>query len=258
MLAYPAVLDLSPSTRDLLARAIRQRRRAIGSRWRKASPGRQALLVLVHLRKKATYAELAAAFGVGIATVYRYVVEAVDLLAGLAGCPTAALLRARPGALLILDGTLIETDRVGGRDGRVYYSGKHHRYGVNVQQITDGGGMPIWSSPGLPGATHDLSALRAHGLLPTIGHLTSRGVVMLADKGYQGAGAGIVTPYKTPKGAKLTEPYERANTAHAALRSVGERGFAIEKQWQVLRRYRGSTHRVPKLVNAIRVLEAHA
>jgi hypothetical protein len=35
-------------------------------------------------------------------------------------------------------------------------------------------------------------------------------------------------------------PYRQANTAHAALRSVGERGFAIEKQWQILRRYRGS------------------
>src|SRR5512144_3003275 len=87
MLAYPAVLDLSPSTRDLLARVIRNRRKAIGSRWRKAAPGRQALLVLVHLRKRASYAELAAGFGLGVATVYRYVTEAVDLLAGLAGCP---------------------------------------------------------------------------------------------------------------------------------------------------------------------------
>lgn len=94
MLAYPAVLDLSASTRDLIACAIRERRKAIGSRWRKATPGRQAMLVLVDLRKGSTYPELAAAFGLGVATVYRYVSEAIDLLAGLAGCPTAALLRA--------------------------------------------------------------------------------------------------------------------------------------------------------------------
>lgn len=56
--------------------------------------------------------ELAAGFGLGVATVYRYVSEAVEMLAGLAGCPTAALLRAQPGDLLILDGTLIHTDRL--------------------------------------------------------------------------------------------------------------------------------------------------
>jgi DDE superfamily endonuclease/Helix-turn-helix of DDE superfamily endonuclease len=251
MLAYPAVLDLSPSTRDLLTRLIRERRKVIGSRWRKAAPGRQALLVLVHLRKRATYTELAAGFGLGVATVYRYVTEAVDLLAGLAGCPTATLLRARPGDLLILDGTLIETDRTA---DRANYSGKHHRYGVNIQQLTDARGVPLWSSPGLPGSSHDLTAVRAHGLLPLFAHLSARGVVILADKGYQGIGAGVLTPYK---GNNLTPPYRAANAAHAATRSIGERGFALEKHWQVLRRYRGSPHRVAKLVTAIRVLEQH-
>lgn len=77
-------------------RAIRSRRAAIGSRWRKTSPSRQALLVLVHLRTGSTYTELAATFGVGVATVYRYLSEAIDLLAAVAGCPTAALLRGRP------------------------------------------------------------------------------------------------------------------------------------------------------------------
>src|SRR5512144_316487 len=98
MLAYPAVLDLSPSTRDLLARMIRQRRKAIGSRWRKATPGRQALLVLVHLRTRASYAESAAGFGLGVATVYRYVTEAVDLLAGLAAVGRAGRLPDRDAA----------------------------------------------------------------------------------------------------------------------------------------------------------------
>jgi hypothetical protein len=249
MLAYPAVLDLSPSTRDLIARAIRERRKMIGSRWRKANPGRQALLVLVHLRKGSTFPELAAAFGLGVATVYRYVTEVIDLLAGLAGCPTAALLRARPGDLLILDGTLICTDRL---PDRTYYSGKHKHYGVNVQQFTDHRGTPLWSAPGLPGGTHDLTAIRATGLLPTLDWLTSRGVVVLADKGYQGIGAGVHTPYK---GRELTEPYRTANRAHAAARSIGERGFATEKNWHILRRYRANTHRIGNIVTAVRVLE---
>ena len=37
--------------------------------------GRQALLVLAHLRKGETYADLAGGFGVGTTTVYRYVRE---------------------------------------------------------------------------------------------------------------------------------------------------------------------------------------
>jgi len=128
-------------------------------------PGRQALLVLVHPRKGSTYTELAQAFGVGVPTVYRYVTEALDLLAGLAGCPTAALLRARAGDVLVLDGTLIVTDRLSERS---FYSGKHKAYGVHIQQITDGRGDPLWSSPGLPAATHDVTAIRRHGVLSTL------------------------------------------------------------------------------------------
>jgi hypothetical protein len=65
------------------------RREAVGSPWRRLDPGQQALLVLTHLRNGATYTRLAAGFRVGIATVYRYVREAVDLLAAAApGPPT--------------------------------------------------------------------------------------------------------------------------------------------------------------------------
>jgi hypothetical protein len=52
---------------------IRRYRASIGSCWRKLSPGRQALLVLAYLRKGETFAELAAGFGVGTTTAWRYV-----------------------------------------------------------------------------------------------------------------------------------------------------------------------------------------
>jgi hypothetical protein len=71
-------------------------RREIGSRWRRLSPNEQALLVLAQLRNGDTYARLAAGFQVGIATVYRYVREAVDLLA--AAAPDLAEAMAQPGA----------------------------------------------------------------------------------------------------------------------------------------------------------------
>ena len=47
---YPSRLDLSSSHLRFLTARIRERRRAIGSRWRRLSAGRQALLTLAHLR----------------------------------------------------------------------------------------------------------------------------------------------------------------------------------------------------------------
>ena len=52
--------------------------------WRKLNPGQQALLVLVHLRKGEPFAQVAAGFGVGTATAWRYVTETVALLAARA------------------------------------------------------------------------------------------------------------------------------------------------------------------------------
>jgi len=71
-----------------LSERLGAHRLAIRSRWRRLPAGRQALLVLAHLRCGHMYAQLAAGFGVGVATAYRYMREAVDLLAGLA--PTLA------------------------------------------------------------------------------------------------------------------------------------------------------------------------
>jgi Helix-turn-helix of DDE superfamily endonuclease len=83
MFFYRAALPFSRPTLDHLAGVVRRHRRKIGSCWRKLNPGQQALLVLVHLRKGETFAELAAGFGVGIATAWRYVQEAAvyDLIA---------------------------------------------------------------------------------------------------------------------------------------------------------------------------------
>ena len=84
MLFYRAALPLSRQTLNYAAGVIRRHRRAIGSGWRKLNPGRQALLVLAYLRKGHPFAELAARFGVGAATAWRYVNETVALLAARA------------------------------------------------------------------------------------------------------------------------------------------------------------------------------
>jgi transposase-like protein len=95
------------------------------TRWRKLSAGRQALLVVAYLRKGETYADLAGGFGIGTSTVYRYVREALTLLAAMAPTLEQAIEVASRTAFVIGDGTLLRIDRVGmasGRD-RAFYSG---------------------------------------------------------------------------------------------------------------------------------------
>lgn len=87
------------------------------------APGRQALLVLVHLRRHETFIGLAAAFGIGVATAHRYITEVVELLAELAPDLREALRVAQRKAYVILDGTLAATDRLSGVNDRLYYSG---------------------------------------------------------------------------------------------------------------------------------------
>src|ERR1700750_1209313 len=81
MLFYRAALPLSSRTLTLVSGVIRRHRKSIGSCWRKLNPGQQALLVLVYLRKGETFAELAAGFGVGTTTAWRYAGETVARLA---------------------------------------------------------------------------------------------------------------------------------------------------------------------------------
>ena len=109
MLFYRAALPLSAQTLSYVAGVIRRHRAAIGSCWRKLNPGRQALLVLVHLRKGETFADLAGGFGVGTATAWRYARETIALLAARALKLRNALVAARKGghAFVVIDGTLI-------------------------------------------------------------------------------------------------------------------------------------------------------
>ena len=81
MLFYPAALPLSRQTLTYVAGIIRRHCKQTGSPWRKLNPGQHALPVLAYLRKGETFAELAAGFGVGTATAWRYATETVALLA---------------------------------------------------------------------------------------------------------------------------------------------------------------------------------
>ncbi|WP_225803072.1 transposase family protein [Streptomyces sp. NK15101] len=129
MLVHPSGVDVSSSTLRFLTQQLRRHRRAIGSRWRRLSAGRQALLTLAP----------SLADAVRTASVKAY---------------------------LILDGTLLPIDRIAA--DRTFSSGKHKKHGVNVQVIADPFGRLPWASPALPGAVHDLRAAREHGILDAL------------------------------------------------------------------------------------------
>jgi hypothetical protein len=245
VLVYPAGIDLSSSTLRRVTQLLARHRRAIGSRWRRLAPGRQALLVLAHLRRGDTYAQLAAGFRIGIATVYRYVRETVDLLAALAPTLTDAVEAARVKAYVILDGTLLPIDRIAA--DRPYYSGKHKRHGMNVQVLADPLGRLIWASPALPGAVHDLTAARTHGIITA---LANAGVRVWADKGYQGAGGTVTVPYRG-RWRTLSEGKRAVNRSRAKIRAVGEQANAVIKTWRLLRKLRCSPRRTTPLVQAV-------
>src|SRR5215472_7827281 len=248
MLFYRAALPLSSRTLRYAAGIIRRHRKSIGSRWRMLNPGQQALLVLAYLRKGETFAELAAGFGVGTTTAWRYVNEAVALLAARAPkLRTAARDAKKAGhAYVVLDGTLIPIDRVAA--DRPFYRGKHHRHGMNLQVIASPGGDIVWVSGALPGSVHDKKAAWIWGVLA---ELEAAGLVTLADKGYQGA-AHAKIPYK---GKNKPESQKQANRAHAKLRSPGERANAQLKTWRILRKLRCCPWRAGQLAKAIHALQ---
>jgi len=248
MLFYRAALPLSRKTLNYAAGIIRRHRVSIGSCWRKLNPGRQALLVLAYLRKGETFAELAAGFGVGTATAWRYVNEAVELLAARAPRLRKAVRDAKKAgyAYVILDGTLIPIDRVAA--DRPFYSGRHRKHGMNLQVIASPDGDILWVSGALPGSVHDKKAEWIWGVLT---ELEGVGLVTLADKGYRGSTHAKI-PYR---GKNKPESQKEANRAHAKLRAPGERANAQLKNWRVLRKLRCCPWRAGKLAKAIHALQ---
>jgi hypothetical protein len=176
--------------------------------------------------------------------------EPIALLAAAADDLAAAMARIRTLAYAILDGTLISIDRVA--DQRPYYSGKHRRHGVNVQVIADAVGRLVWASPALPGAVHDLTAARTHGI---IDELSIAGVMTFANKGYQDAGGTVRTPFKRHRHRpKLSRRQKTVNKTHARLRACGERAIATLKTWKILTKLRSCPRRTTAIVQAILAL----
>nr|WP_155073931.1 transposase family protein [Streptomyces taklimakanensis] len=240
-----------------LSAKLRQRRRELGTRWRRLSAGRQALLTLAHLRnghpppasgRGHPHARLAAGFGIGTTTAYRYITEAVEVLAALAPTLADAARAASSKAFVLLDGTLLPIDRIAA--DRPFHSGKHKRHGMNVQVLADPFGRLLWVSPALPGAVHDVRAAREHGIIDALAEV---GITCWADKGYRGVGRTVRTPC-WGRWETLSTGQQAVNRSHAKIRALVEQAMATLKSWRLLRRLRCSTTRITGLVQAVLTL----
>ncbi len=132
---------------------------------------------------------------------------------------------------LILDGKVVDTDRCRektvSRKGKtidLWYAGKTHDFGGNIQALFYPSGIPLWVSGVLPGNVHDLAAARENVLGVLRPFLDAMPV--LADPGYEGAGHGIHVPVKKPAGVKELDIDTRArNALIRSVRCLGERGW---------------------------------
>src|SRR3954451_17670597 len=150
----PSHLDVPADTPTLLtALLVAERlRRGTGVGARAASARAQAVLVLRWFRQDADLKVLAADTKISIATGYRYLHEGIDALAAQAPDLHQVLEAGKAAGWthVVLDGTLIRTDRCRttnpdtGHD--LWFSGKHHVHGGNVQIVFDPTGFPLWVS----------------------------------------------------------------------------------------------------------------
>jgi hypothetical protein len=121
---------------------------------------------------------------------------------------------------------------------------------MNLQVIATPDGDILWVSGPLPGAVHDLTAARIWGI---VRELAAAGLVVLADKGYTGAGDHIRTPYKGRNKPASQKAANRPTPSCAALANAptpsskpgASCANSVAAPWQA-----------GKLAKAIHVLEA--
>jgi DDE superfamily endonuclease len=265
VVSYRVMLDVPRELVLFVSGLLAARRRQIGTRrgTRKLGCYRQALFALAWFRDKGDIPRLGAGFGLAQSTAYRYLDEVIEVLAarapGLRETLERALAEGTP--YLILDGKVVDTDRCRektlSRKGKtidLWYAGKTHDFGGNIQALFYPSGIPLWVSDVLPGNVHDLAAARENVLAVLRPFLDA--VPALADPGYEGAGHGIHVPVKKPAGVKELDINTR--TRNALLRSarcLGERGFALLTQrWRTLQHVTASPGKIGLIARAALVL----
>ena len=264
MLSYRVILDVPFQLVVFVSGLLAEHRRELGTRdgTRALTCWKQAVFALAWFRDRPDIRRLGAGFGISQATTYRYKDEAVEVLAARAPSLRKALDKAAEQGLpyLILDGTLVSSDRCAdkktskkGKEIDKWYSGKAREPAGNVQALAAPGGVPLWVSDVLPGSIHDLTAARELVLpqaRPYLGKLP-----LLADSGYEGAGAGVHVPVRKPARGELDPDTRTRNALLRSLRYQGERGFALMSQrWRALQHVMVSPTMIGDIAKSVLVL----
>ncbi len=266
MIAYRATLDVPRELAQFTARLLlaERRRRGTPKGSRALTCFWQAVLGLRWFRDRTTCDALARDHGISRATAYRYVDEVIAVLASEAPELCEALARATGEGLphVILDGKIVLADRckepavsVKGEVIDLWYSGKAHAHGGNIQAVLAPDGFPLWVSDTEPGSVHDLTAARRHAF-GALYAAAADGLPTLADPGYDGAGIGIHIPVKQlPGGQELDINNRTRNALQRSLRCLGERGFAVlTGRWRALQHVTASPSKIGDIARAALVL----
>ncbi|WP_405098360.1 transposase family protein [Micromonospora sp. NBC_01412] len=243
---------------------IHARRQRLGTRRgrRALTCFQQAVLVMRWFLDGTRVRQLAVDNAISVPNVYRCLDEGIDVLAGLKPSLHAALLAAKIAGHphVNIDGTLIYTDRCaapGPTPGvDLWWSGKHHHHGGNVQVVSSPDGWPLWTSDVRPGREHDTTCARAHSqILPDLMAWTGDGLHALADLGYEGEATIFTVPIKKTKGVKLTDAQKQLNWLQAHARARAEQANALLKMtFKALRRVSLDPSQIGKIVAATLVL----
>ena len=267
MVTYPAMLDVPRELVVFVANVVAANRRALGTRrrTRALTCWSQALFCLVWFRERRDVALTGRGFGISQATAYRYLDEAIGVLAAHAPELSEALERVATDGWshVVLDGKVVATDRLTstktskkGKTIDAWYSGKTGAFGGNIQAVMRPDGFPIWVSDVAPGSEHDISCARTNALPALYAAAATLNLPTLADAGYAGAGIGVHTPVKQPAdGTELDVDTRTYNTLLRALRCLGERGFALLAcRWRTLQHVTVSPSKIGRIAQAALVL----
>jgi hypothetical protein len=114
-------------------------------------------MTLMRLRWNVTFAELGEDFGLGASTAWGYFQEIATMLGELLAVDVDDLAESATGKVCLVDGTLVTV--FNWRHRKDLFSGKHRRYGMNVQVVADLHGRVLGVSRGFPGSWHDMHSL---------------------------------------------------------------------------------------------------
>lgn len=169
----------------------------------------------------------------------------------------AEVMAAFPDVRLVIDAKEQRTQRPKGYAAqKPYYSGKKKGHTLKSQVGVSPGGRIQAVSDSFPGSVHDLTVLRATGVIARL----PAGAGAMLDKGYVGIGKDhpdrpLVLPAKAARNRPLTDEQKAANRVIASHRIVVEHLMAQLNRFEVLTqtyRHRRAEHGA--VVRAVAVL----